>query len=80
MKIFNKLKKILEHRRKRNNQTCFIYCENCNNEMCSDNSFISDTQDENGDNHVLYKCEKCGLNADYNFDIAPLAINWNKLK
>lgn len=41
-------------------QHTFIYCD-CGNEMCSDGSFISDTYDENGDNHVFYKCKKCGL-------------------
>ena len=39
-------------------QTTFIYCK-CGNEMCSDNSFISDTYDDNNNNHVKYKCEKC---------------------
>jgi hypothetical protein len=58
-------------------QTTFIYCK-CGNEMCSDSSFISDTYDNNGDNHVKYKCEKCGTESDFNFDIAPFPINWNE--
>ena len=60
-------------------QTTFIYCK-CGNEMCSDGSFISDTYDKNGDNHVKYKCEKCGMESDFNFDIAPVPINWNVLR
>jgi transcription elongation factor Elf1 len=57
-------------------QTTFINCRQCNNELCSSDSFISDTYDDNNDNHVLYKCSNCGLDADYNFDIAPVPINW----
>ena len=57
-----------------NKQKTFIYCE-CGNEMCSDGSFISDTYDEN-DNHVKYKCQKCGMEYDYNFDITPVPIDW----
>ena len=59
-------------------QTTYIYCK-CGNEMCSDGSFISDTIDQDGENHVRYKCRKCGLKADYNFDIAPVPINWDEL-
>lgn len=60
-------------------QTTYIYCK-CGNEMCSDGSFISDTIDRDGQNHVQYKCGKCGLKADYNFDIAPVPINWDVIK
>lgn len=60
-------------------QRTFIYCS-CGNELCSDGSFISDTYDENGDNHVKYKCKVCGSLVDYNFDIAPVPINWISLK
>lgn len=60
-------------------QTTFIYCK-CGNEMCSDGSFVSDTYDENNNNHVKYKCKKCGLESDYNFDIAPVPVNWNDIK
>ncbi len=60
-------------------QKTFLYCE-CGNELISSNSFISDTYDEKGDNHVLYKCSNCGLKSDWNFDIAPVVINWNKLR
>lgn len=60
-------------------QYTFIYCE-CGNELCSSNSFISDTYDENNDNHVLYKCSKCGLESDWNFEVIPGAINWKTLR
>lgn len=55
-----------------------IYCK-CGNDMCSDNSFISD-EGEGEENHVKYKCEKCDLEHDYNFDIAPVPISWTELK
>ena len=45
--------------RNKNKQKTFIYCQ-CGNEICSDGSFVSDTYDENNDNHVRYKCKKCG--------------------
>jgi hypothetical protein len=60
-------------------QMTFVYCK-CGNEMCSDNSFVSDTYDEKGDNHVKYKCEKCGCESDFNFDIAPCPISWEELR
>lgn len=55
-------------------QHTFVFCENCNNELCSSNSFISDTYDEKGHNHVLYKCSKCGTKVDYDFSSAPVPI------
>lgn len=64
--------------KRKKSQETFIYCE-CGNEMCSDKSFISDTYDEKNDNHVNYKCQKCGKEYDYNFDIAPVPIDWNEL-
>jgi len=60
-------------------QTTFIHCEKCGNELCSSGSFVSDTYDENCDNHVLYRCSRCGHECDYNFDIAPLPIKWSEL-
>lgn len=66
--------------RKKPSQVTFIYCSKCGNEMCSDGSFISDTYDENDDNHVRYKCKKCGEKYDYNFDIAVVPISWDQLR
>lgn len=60
-------------------QSTLVYCD-CGNELVSSNSFVSDELDENGDNHVKYKCTKCGLESDFNFDIAPVPINWKTLK
>ena len=59
-------------------QKLFIYCKDCKNELVSDGSFVSDTY-EDGANHVRYKCKKCGKESDYNFDIAPIPINWEEL-
>ncbi len=56
-----------------------IWCKMCRNNMYLDNSFVSDTYDENGHNHVKYECEVCGTKADFNFDIAPVPINWETL-
>ena len=60
-------------------QTTFIKCEKCGNELCGSNSFVSDTYDENNDNHVLYKCSKCGYECDYNFDVFPIPVKWTDL-
>ena len=70
------LQTVLSNKQK---QYTHIYCK-CGNEMCSDGSFVSDTYDENDDNHVLYECKECGVESDFNFDIAPVPINWEKLR
>ena len=67
----------LGHPKKKNRLQ--IFCKKCNNDLCADDSFISDTYDKNEDNHVKYKCKKCGKKSDYNFDIAPVPINWEEL-
>ena len=65
---------------KKPEQYTFIYCEKCDNELCSSDSFVSDTYDDEGNNHVLYRCSKCNHECDYNFDIAPVPIKWSELK
>jgi hypothetical protein len=65
-------------RKRKPKQSTFIYC-GCGNELCSSGSFISDTYDERGDNHVRYKCSTCGEETDYNFDIAPVPISWAEI-
>lgn len=74
MNLLKILKKLLKSKKP---QVTFIYCT-CGNELCS-SSFVSDSYDERGDNHVLYKCSKCGKKSDFNFDIAPVPINWADL-
>ena len=76
-KVYKKIKKILKKPDNTKNQTLFIYCSKCKNELCSTNSFISDTYDKYGSNHVKYKCSVCGKEDDYNFDIAPIPVNWD---
>jgi uncharacterized Zn finger protein len=76
MKIIQWLKNILNPKVV---QRTFVYCD-CGNELIASKSFVSDTYDENGDNHVLYKCTQCGQEQDWNFDIAPVPINWSKLR
>ena len=68
-----------EQKRIKAGQTCFIYCE-CGNELISSNSFVEDIIDKDHDNHVKYICTKCDKFHDYNFDIAPVPINWNQLE
>lgn len=75
MKIIQWLKNLWKHEPI---QRTFVYCD-CGNELIASKSFVSDTYDENGDNHVLYKCTQCGREHDWNFDIAPVPINWLKL-
>ena len=65
---------------KEEKNTTKIWCTECNNDLCSGGSFISDTYDDDGENHVKYKCVKCGDESDYNFDIMPAPINWDELK
>lgn len=69
---------VVRPRTQKPKQHTFIYCK-CSNELISSDSFISDTG-SGGDNHVLYKCTKCGKNLDFNFDIAPIPINWEQIK
>ena len=61
-------------------QYLYLYCPQCKNDLCSNDSFVSDTYDENADNHVFYKCAVCGQESDWNFDIAPIPVNWERLK
>jgi hypothetical protein len=56
-----------------------IQCDQCGNNLVVGNSFVSDT-DENGENHVRYKCEICGTEHDYNFDIAPVPVSWKSIR
>lgn len=54
--------------RKKEKQTTFCYCPNCKNELISSDSFISD------EDVVTYKCVKCGIVSEWNFDAAPAPI------
>ena len=63
---------------KKEDYGCAVYCT-CGVELITSNSFISDTYDNNSDNHVLYKCKICGKYTDFNFDVAPLPIPWDEL-
>lgn len=66
------------YRRNVAGQTCFVWCDQCRNEMTTGTSFISDTDEADG-NHVRYKCERCGKEHDFNFAIAPVPIPWSEL-
>jgi len=66
--LLNNLKKMFNGQKQRT----FVYCS-CGNELCSSESFVSDTYEEDG-NHVRYKCSVCEQESDWDFDIAPVAI------
>lgn len=70
--MFKRLKTWWKEKQIKKNQKTFIWCD-CGNELCSSNSFVSDTYEEDG-NHVRYKCSRCGLEQDYDFDMAPVPI------
>lgn len=55
------------YREKEPKQTTFCYCTNCNNELISSNSFISDEE------LVTYVCSKCETETKWLFD-APAPI------
>jgi len=65
-----KQKQINYYMRKLNNhnQSLFVYCPLCFNELISSDSFVSD------EDVVIYKCNKCFLVSRWNFDIAPVPI------
>lgn len=50
------------------NQSLYIYCPLCWNELISSDSFVSDKD------VVTYKCTKCLLVSRWNFDVAPVPI------
>jgi hypothetical protein len=52
----------------------FLYCD-CGNELMASNSFVSDSYDKDWNNHVLFKCSKCGKELDFDFDV-PVPLRW----
>lgn len=69
--------------KEKSTQTLFCYCPECNNELCSSNSFIQDTD------YVYYQCSQCGCASKWDFDTwmipvivdedgYPLKINFRK--
>jgi hypothetical protein len=55
-------------------QKLFLYCD-CGNELISSDSFFSDMYDKDWNNHVIFKCSKCGKELDFNFDV-PVPVRW----
>lgn len=59
--------------KKKQRQTTFCYCPNCKNELISSNSFIYD------EDVVKYKCVKCGMVSEWDFDApAPILLKYYK--
>lgn len=57
--------------KKKQKQTTYCYCPECNNELISSNSFLKD------DGYVTYKCSKCGYVSVWSFDFpVPILIDW----
>jgi|WetSurMetagenome_2_1015567.scaffolds.fasta_scaffold05374_4 hypothetical protein len=63
---------VSNHRDKSTEKKLFLYCK-CGNELISSGSFVSDSYDKDWNNHVLFKCSKCGKEFDYDFDV-PVPI------
>lgn len=70
LKQIKKLEKEIEHKERVYlfNQTCFIYCPRCENELIFE-SHVKTTKFLE-----YYKCCKCGEESAWNFDIAPAPI------
>ena len=66
----HKQKELNYYMRKLNkhNQSVYIYCPLCWNELISSDSFVSD------EDVVTYKCTKCLLVSRWDFDSAPVPI------
>lgn len=58
------LKKAWKHR----NQMTWCFCPVCKQDLCSTDSFVSDTG-HGKDNRVTYKCSRCGAKSTWNFDV-----------
>jgi predicted RNA-binding Zn-ribbon protein involved in translation (DUF1610 family) len=49
-------------RKKKRQQTLWIYCTGCKEDLCSNDSFVKDAD------YVYYKCTNCGLETKWDFD------------
>lgn len=59
--------------KKKNKQTTFVYCPNCDNELISSDSFVKD------EDFVYYKCSECDIESIWDFDApAPILIRYDK--
>lgn len=63
----------IKYFRKNKKQGTWCWCPNCNVDLCSNESFVSDNG-RLGDNRVIYKCTNCNCESIWNFDIAPMPI------
>lgn len=53
---------------KHRDQKTWCFCPICKQDLCSTDSFVSDTG--HGDkNRVKYKCTRCGARSVWNFDV-----------
>lgn len=58
-------------KKKKEKQTTFCYCPVCKNELISSDSFVSDKE------VVTYKCTKCGIVSEWDFDApAPILLKY----
>ena len=69
--IFSDLFRFLQRRKRVREQRTFCWCPNCKEDLCSNNSFISDTD------LVRYICTNCSCRSEWNFDsLSPILIKW----
>ncbi|KKO51133.1 hypothetical protein XI25_29545 [Paenibacillus sp. DMB20] len=55
-------------RTKRPEQSTWVYCPGCNEDLCSNNSFVKDAD------YVYYKCSNCGRESKWDFDAGPVPV------
>jgi len=54
---------------KKKKQTLWVYCPNCKVDLCSNDSFVKDTD------FVYYKCKSCGHEIRWDFDrFGPVVV------
>lgn len=68
------LARFMRRRKHAREQKTFCFCPGCHHDLCSNHSFISDTD------LVRYACTNCGVRSEWNFDTpAPLLIRSTKI-
>ena len=60
--------RLLKRRKQVKKQGTFCWCPVCKQDLCSNNSFVSDNKE------VRYICTVCDTDSRWNFDVAPCPI------
>lgn len=56
--------------RRKPKQSTWCYCPSCKVDLCSNDSFVSDTEDTG----VIYRCTGCGHVSVWDFDLFPVPV------